>query len=134
MVAQRIGLTSRRCSQLESIISQFRHRLLNGGATMQPEDSRWTEGKIFDLEKALHDERLTLWRDLLPLAETARDAAVDSLRSAWLNDLARTLGHHVGNPGAPLADSSAMAATVDLTQLPVDTRTHPSVTHRGGAN
>lgn len=114
MAAQRIGLTSRRCSQIEMVIGGLRNRLLNGGSSMQPADARWIEEKIFDLERALHEERLVLWRDLLPLAETARDAAVDSMRSTWLNELARTLG---GNEAQPPSSSWRSHASSGLSDV-----------------
>lgn len=90
--AQRVGLTSRRCAQLEAGLAQCRDRLLNAPPSMTPEQAQWLEQRVFDLERAVHDERLVLWRDLLPLAESARDASVDAIRSAWLNEFGRALG------------------------------------------
>ncbi len=90
--AQRVGLTSRRCAQLEGGLAQCRDRLLNAPPSMTPEQAQWLEQRVFDLERAVHDERLVLWRDLLPLAESARDASVDAIRSTWLNEFGRALG------------------------------------------
>ncbi|MGH7133995.1 MAG: hypothetical protein ACREJO_18870 [Phycisphaerales bacterium] len=90
--AQRVGLASRRCNQLEASVLELRHRLANAPNGVSSAERQWVEQRVFDLEKAIHDERLVLWRDLLPLAETARDAAIDSMRAGWLNELGRVLG------------------------------------------
>lgn len=92
MAAQRIGLASRRCNELASEARQTRHRLLNLPAGVSAEQVTKLEERALRLELEAHAERLALWRDLQPLAESARDAAVDRIRQSWLSDLERVIG------------------------------------------
>ncbi|MEL6497996.1 MAG: hypothetical protein AAFQ31_05625 [Planctomycetota bacterium] len=50
------------------------------------------EDRVLDLEKQAHAERVALWRDLQPLADSARDAAIDRIRLSWLGELERVIG------------------------------------------
>lgn len=90
--SQRIGLTSRRCDELQEHIDETSRRLLNVRGSAEGSDVRSMEQRLLELQDKLHKERLDLWKDLLPLAETARDAGVEAARHAWLAEFTRTVG------------------------------------------
>lgn len=90
--AQRLGLASMRTAELQEHVEELRNRRLNVPIGFTSADVDRLETRIFALEKVLHDERVALWRDLLPLVESARDAGVERQRQAWLAELARVLG------------------------------------------
>ena len=90
--AQRLGLASRRCDQIQEHIDETRQRLLNVPPHVPATDVRSVEKRLLDLEDKLHGERVALWKDLLPLAESARDAGVEAARHAWLAELTRLIG------------------------------------------
>lgn len=92
--AQRLGLSSRRCNQLQEQIDETRRRLLNIPNQFDASDVSGIEKRLLDLEDKLHKERLDLWKDLLPLAETARDAGVEAARHAWLSEFTRLVGQN----------------------------------------
>lgn len=92
MAAQRIGLATRRCTELTAEAKQIRHQLLNMPTGVSPSRVTTLEGRALDLEKQAHAERLSLWRDLQPLADSARDAAIDRMRLSWLSELERVIG------------------------------------------
>jgi len=86
--AARIGLSDQRCAELQDQIQTVRHKLLNP----RPADPRDLERYLYDrltkLETLLHQERLALWSNLLPLANAARDAGVEAMRQSWLREYA----------------------------------------------
>jgi len=96
--SQRIGLASRRCTELQEHIHETKRRLLNIPSHVDSGDIRTVEKRLLDLEDKLHKERLDLWKDLLPLAETARDAGVESARQAWLAEFTRIVGQDGDQP------------------------------------
>lgn len=85
--AGRLGMASARADELTDLIDQTRWRLANP-RHLSAETFLRLEDRLVALEDALHRERAALWRDLLPLAERARDGAIESMRLAWLGQVA----------------------------------------------
>jgi hypothetical protein len=86
--ATRFGIASERSRDLTELIEQTRWRLVNPRG-ISPESFLRLEDRLAALEESLHRERTALWRDLLPLAERARDATIESMRLAWLAQVAK---------------------------------------------
>lgn len=86
--ATRLGIASERSRDLTELIEQTRWRLINPRG-MSPESFLRLEDRLVGLEESLHRERTALWRDLLPLAQQARDASIESMRLAWLAQVAK---------------------------------------------
>lgn len=99
MATQRIGLASRRCGELAAEARHTRHRLLNLPTRADPGVASRLEDRAIALEREAHAERVSLWRDLQPLAESARDAAVDRIRQSWLSELERVIGESSARGG-----------------------------------
>jgi hypothetical protein len=89
--AQRVSLADRRCQELNDQIERLAARLSAVPAGVSQGDVHAVEESKLRLEERLHKERHALWKDLQPLASAAKDAAVESMRAAWVNELARTL-------------------------------------------
>jgi len=89
--ARRIGLSDTRCQELSERIDSLNHQLLNAPAVMAYEERSDLESRLWQLREALHRERLTLWKDLLPLIVAARDAGVDAMRASWLSEFVRSV-------------------------------------------
>lgn len=92
MAAQRIGLATRRCTELAAEAQQIRHQLLNMPSGVDASRVNTLEERALDLERQAHAERVSLWRDLQPLAESSRDAAIDRIRLSWMSELERVIG------------------------------------------
>jgi hypothetical protein len=90
--AQRVGLASSRCDELQEQIDNTRHALLNRPAWMTTAEVMALESRIMQSESELHRERQSLWKDLQPLAEMARDAGVEQIKQSWLRDVLGSLG------------------------------------------
>ena len=92
LASQRLKLSSRRCDELQGSIDDLKDRLLNVPALMPFEHRSELERRLLQVETALHTERTTAWRDLLPLTREMRDAAIDDLRTSFLNEFTRLIG------------------------------------------
>ena len=90
--AQRVGLASSRCNELQEHIDTTRHALMNKPAWTTTSEVMALEGRIMQMESELNRERQTLWKDLQPLAEKARDAGIEQIKQSWLRDVLGTLG------------------------------------------
>lgn len=84
--AARIGLSDQRCAELQDQIQTVRHKLLNPRPADPPDMERYLHDRLTKLETLLHQERLALWSNLLPLANAARDAGVEAMRQSWLRE------------------------------------------------
>ncbi|MEL6498367.1 MAG: hypothetical protein AAFZ67_08540 [Planctomycetota bacterium] len=84
----RIGLSDQRCAELQDQIQTVRHKLLNPRPADPPDLERYLYDRLTKLETLLHQERLALWSNLLPLANVARDAGVEAMRQSWLREYA----------------------------------------------
>lgn len=80
----RSRLSVLRQSELLAELGSLRHRLLNIPWFVTQRDRFTLEQRVLDLEEKLHDERVRLWRDLLPLADRQLDARQDAYRDQWL--------------------------------------------------
>lgn len=89
--AQRLGLASSRAAHLEEQLHATRDRLMNLRPGVPSDVVFRLEDRCVELERELHSERVSLWRDLHPLLNEARDAATERLRLAWLTELLRVL-------------------------------------------
>ncbi len=92
LASSRLQLSSRRCDELQGSIDDLKHRLLNASPIMPFEHRSELERRLLQVETALHTERTTAWRDLLPLTREMRDAAIDDLRTSFLNEFTRLVG------------------------------------------
>lgn len=90
--AQRVGLASSRCTELQEQIDETRHALMNRPAWMTTSEIMALESRIMQTESDVHRERQALWQDLQPLAEKARDAGVEQIKQSWLRDVLGSLG------------------------------------------
>ena len=90
--AQRFRLAAERCEELQSELSQTRDRLVSAPAWADRQIVDGLEDRAARLSSELHAERLSLWADLKPLAETIADAGVEKLRLAWLDEISRLIG------------------------------------------
>lgn len=99
LASSRLKLSSRRCDELQGSIDDLKDRLLNVPALMPFEHRSELERRLLQVETALHTERTTAWRDLLPLTREMRDAAIEDLRTSFLNEFTRLVGDQErGNP------------------------------------
>lgn len=89
--AQRLGLASSRTSYLQDQLHALQDRLHNLRPGTQSEVVFRLEDRCIQLEQELHSERVSLWRDLHPLLNEARDAAAERMRLAWLTELLRVI-------------------------------------------
>lgn len=96
-VAQRIGLSSARCEDLQRHLGRARHALLNPPRSASGDRIWALEERVFRLEQLLHQERLALWKDLSGLLQPAKDAAVESMRQGWLRELGRVFEQTAGD-------------------------------------
>ncbi|MCA9304049.1 MAG: hypothetical protein KC996_08005 [Phycisphaerales bacterium] len=92
LASSRLKLGSRRCDELQSSIDELNDRLLNASPLMPFEHRSELERRVLQVETALHNERLSAWKDLLPLTREMKDAAIEELRSGFLNEFARLVG------------------------------------------
>lgn len=100
LASSRLQLGSARCDELQSTIDDLRDRLLNASPLMPFEHRSDLEKRIAHAESALHTERLTAWRDLLPLSKEIRDASLDHIRQGFLRELTRLIGESVEDESA----------------------------------
>lgn len=96
--ARRLGLASERAHELQEHLDLARDRLLNAPSHTDAGAFARLESRVLELEEQLHRVRGDLWRDLLPLAREARDAAIELNRSSWLNELSDVLGGDCRGP------------------------------------
>lgn len=88
----RSRLSTHRQSELLAELHSTRHRLLNIPWFVTQRDRFTLEQRVLDLEEKLHDERVRLWRDLLPLADRQLDAKQDAYRVQWLTAFVDRIG------------------------------------------
>lgn len=92
LAANRLKISSRRCDELRDQADDVYHQLLNAHWSMSEQRRSELERRIVQYEAALHTERLTVWRDLLPLVRDMRDASIDDLRRSFLSEFQRLTG------------------------------------------
>jgi len=92
LASSRLQLGSRRCDELQETIDDMKDRLLNASPLIVFEHRSELERRLMQAESALHNERLTAWRDLLPLTKELRDAAMEDMRQGFLSELTRLIG------------------------------------------
>lgn len=101
LASSRLRLGSRRCDELQGTIDELKDRLLNASPLMPFEHKSDLEKRITHAESALHTERLTVWRDLLPLSKEIRDASLEHIRQGFLSELTRLIGESVEDERTP---------------------------------
>jgi|GEM_PF-2067568 len=99
LASSRLKLSSRRCDELQAGIDDLKDRLLNRSRVMPFEHVSELERRLIQQENALHAERLTAWRDLLPLLRESKDAAIEDLRTSFLNEFTRLIGESQDDTG-----------------------------------
>ena len=101
LASSRLQLGSRRCDELQGTIDDLRDRLLNASPVMPFEHKSDLEKRLVQAETSLHHERLTVWKDLLPLTRDLRDAALEDMRTGFLSELTRLIGESVEESPKP---------------------------------
>jgi hypothetical protein len=101
LASSRLHLGSRRCEELQRDIDDLRDRLLNASPLIAFEHRSELERRLMQAQSALHAERLTVWRDLLPLSRELRDAAMEDMRQGFLSELTRLIGESAEGPRSP---------------------------------
>jgi hypothetical protein len=96
--AHRIALAADRIGQLEELLQHTRLDLLNLNPRADPGRASSLEDRAIRLATELHAERLSVWKDLQPLAEKITDASLDAMRRTWLELLASSDGQPPGPP------------------------------------